>query len=183
MKLRKILLPQDISRRLDTLAELKEEVNGVLLFQLRDKGTHFEGVVHALQMTNLGEPQHVRADPIRMDIINKFLENNPTYNFVKFHTHSNGTGQQWFNKFSSGDLQSYAEQLSHDESFIGMMASPISKLLHSHADHPVSLHVIPNPVDFQAKNDFVSREMKKAAAHLGHSGLPMLEGTRRRQHR
>lgn len=43
----------------------------------------FDCRVDALYMTAVGTAGHVRADPQRMEIVNRFFENNPEYMFVK----------------------------------------------------------------------------------------------------
>jgi len=170
-------IPEKLSNGLNgvlrDLAELKEETNGVLLYEPVRKPGHVDCRVDLLYMTGIGTTGHVRADPMRMEIINEFFQNHPEYRFVKWHTHSRGTGKYWHDKLSQGDMDSYREQIRQDPEFMGMMVSPSGRRLV--AKGPVEMHVVPTWGDFEEKASYLSDEMSLAANALGYREIPTLK--------
>ena len=124
---RKIILPEEINEKLDNLADLVEETNGILLYRRRGNSCPVEG----LFMTGVGNAGHVQAYPERIKIANEFFKRNLKYQFVKFHTHSKGTirrfGDYYSRHFSPEDINGIEEQLRHDREFIAMLVKCVLK--------------------------------------------------------
>ena len=167
VEVRRISLPEELDRQLKTLAELQQESNGVLLYT--SQGLDFR--VDHLYMTNIGTAGHVQADPIRMEIINKFFERHPEYQLIKWHTHSRGTGEYWFDKLSEGDIRSYNRQLEEDPEFIGMMVSPVKKIIvaRGKGEESTLVRVVPTPHDFYDRRRRLETEIELAARELGYT--------------
>jgi len=148
-----VLLSREFERRLDNLATLEEEVNGIFLYMLQQIPQEYRlfGVLslftlqkeycplEALFMTGVGDELHVQASPERIEIANEFFKRNPAYQLVKFHTHSRGTlrkyGSHYASHFSGDDITTYKKRLEEDQDFIGMVATPEMKLLYGR-DNP-----------------------------------------------
>lgn len=132
---RTIILPQSIEKRLDQLTSLKEETNGVLLYEKIDDLCF----VDYLYVTGVGTEGQVWSDPSRVKIVDHFFKLNPKYQFIKFHTHTLGTirsfGEQYAREFSEGDIETIKKQLSHDKEYMAMLVTPETKLI-SGMDNP-----------------------------------------------
>jgi len=158
-----VLLPRVLEDKSNRLAELENEVNGVLLY--RPQGQYCP--LETMFMTGVGDACHVRAEPQRIDVVNAFFRAHHDYKLVKFHTHSRGTirkaGEYFATNFSGGDISSYQEQLSHDPDFIGMLVTPVTKLLYA-PDSP-ELRVI---VSFaHAVDQMIQGELEQIARSMG----------------
>jgi len=140
---RTVILPRALDSKLDGFTELVEEVNGILLFRPRGETCPLE----SLFVTGVGSGDdsegHVQADLRRVEVANAFFREFPDYKFVKFHTHSRGTirryGNYYANHFSSGDIESYTEQLRENRDFIALLATPETRLLMG-IDNPTLRH-------------------------------------------
>jgi len=132
---RKVVLARKFDHTLDDLAELTEEVNGILFYRKQE----IYCPVEAIFITGKGTAGHVRSEQERINIVNDFFDRTPGYQFVKFHTHSKGTirkfGDFYATHFSQGDIAGYDEQLKTNPDFIGMVATPTTKLLYA-PDNP-----------------------------------------------
>lgn len=166
-----ILLPQSIDDKLQTLAGLKQETNGVLLYVPEINTGVFNCRVDGLYVTNVGSISHVRADSKRIAIVNRFFKNNPNYRLIKWHTHCKGTGKDWFTRFSQGDIDGYEKQLRQDSRFIGMMVSPDRYLLHGKGGLYILL--IEDTAVSQQNEMQVQSELEKAASELGYDTPPL----------
>ena len=173
---RKVLLPREINGRLDSLTELVEEVDGILLY--RRQGDYCP--IEALFMTGVGSAGHVQAQPDRMEVANEFFRRNPDYQIVKFHTHSKGTiarfGKYYARQFSQGDIDGIKEQLRYDRDFMAMLVTPETKLL-SGIDNP-ELMVVNGFHGYQNRSQAVSQSLKVIAENLGYD-ISRFQATRR----
>lgn len=173
---RKVFLPRDIDKKLDNLASLTEEVDGILLY--RRQGDYCS--IEALFMTGVGSAGHVQAQPDRMEVVNEFFSRNPDYQFVKFHTHSRETikkfGEYYATHFSHGDIDGIKEQLRYDRDFMAMLITPETKLL-SGIDNP-ELRVVNGFQEYQNRSQAVSQSLKVIAENLGYD-ISKLQATRR----
>lgn len=142
---RLIMLPEEIDARLDTLADLRDEANGILIYgiQVGERGAHCRPVYTSV-MTGVGTPGHVDVEPERLEVVNEFLSRNKDYAMVKFHTHSRGTiksfGSSLARNFSGGDIEGYEECLADEPRLVFMVATPETKLLYGRGD--LSLKVV-----------------------------------------
>ena len=154
---REVVLSRKFESRLEDLTQLKEEVNGVLLY--RPQGNYCP--IESIFMTGKGNEGHVAADPKRMEVVNEFFRRNPEYDYIKFHTHSLGTiasnGEYFTTHFSEWDKISYDEQLKHHPGFIGMVITPKTKLLYA-PDCPSLMIVAGFPYE---ANERIQRELTK----------------------
>jgi len=162
---RKIILPRDIEKRLRVLTMLKEESNGILLYQSRGDNCY----VDSLYLTAIESPGHVQAMPERIKVANEFFARHVEYGCVKFHTHCRGTikqfGRYYAQHFSEGDREVIKEQLAHDRDFIAMLVTP-EVMLVSGIDGQ-TIEVVPGFPEYQERRRRVSAEIKKIARELG----------------
>ena len=170
---RRILIPMPVYERLNGLAGLTQESNGVLLYTPEKKPNgSYDCHVHGLFMTAVGNAGHVQAAPDKVTVVNKFLENNPKYKFVKWHTHSAGTGrelgEQWWSQFSAQDIAGYEDQMREEPGFIGMVVSPTHILIHGqgtatrHEPVLTTVHIIAASPDHNQNDAFIAREIERA---------------------
>ena len=160
-----VLLPEELEYRLDELTTLKDEVNGVVFYRLQEERYC---PIEKLCITGKGSPGHVSADPERVEIVNRFLDKHEEYRFIKFHTHSKGTiaqfGDYYATHFSQSDLDIYNEQLAMEPEFIGMVITPVTKLLHG-ADDPLLKIVEGYPINADIR---ISQELDSIAEAEGY---------------
>ena len=169
-----VLLPRQFDATLEELASLEQESNGILLYKRQGNFLPVEYIF----MTGIGTGGHVQADQKRMDVANEFFKRNPAYNYVKFHTHSKGTGRQFGDyfatHFSAGDIETYREQLKENSDFIGMVVTPTTKLLYA-PDNP-TIGIVRH---FPSKaNSKIQVELAQIAAVMGYD-LGKFQATRR----
>ncbi|MDD3175453.1 MAG: hypothetical protein PHU51_03180 [Candidatus Nanoarchaeia archaeon] len=126
---RKIILPTDVSNRLENLTNLEEEVAGILFYRQIDEYCPIESMF----ITGIGSENSVQDKKERIEVANRFFRENQGYRFVKFHTHSKGTitkfGQYFANNFSSEDLVEIKKNMDLDKYFIAMLVTPQVKIL------------------------------------------------------
>ncbi len=164
---RRILLPRTLDRKLQRLAELEWETNGILLYSQEPvSDSQIDCSVEALYLTGIGTATHVQADPERMRTANEYFRRHPDVRSVKWHTHCRGTGEVWFDRLSQQDIDSYEAQLEHDGRFIGMMVSPTRKILYGR--ERITLETIPDPSGFIQHQRIIERELKQVARSLGY---------------
>jgi len=166
-KRRVVLLPREFEKRLDNLALIEDEINGILMYKSQEgQYEQYCPVLH-LYVTGMGTPSHVQADEQRMAVVNEFFQRHLEYGAVKFHTHSKGTitrfGQHYATNFSLGDIDSYKEQIVHDPEFIGMVTTPSAKLLCG-KDNPL-LRIINS--DVQIIENKIAEELEAIAREKG----------------
>lgn len=160
---RKVLLSRNFEQRLYNLTKLEQETNFVLLYRRQQDYCPIENMF----MTGVGIPSHVRAQQDRMNVANEFFRRNPEYQFVKGHTHSAGTikkhGESLADNFSSGDIASYDEQISHNPDFIGMLVTPITMKLYA-PDSPKLQITETHPYNAETR---IRNEIKEIAQQQG----------------
>lgn len=177
---RVVLLPRELDETLDELAGIKDETNGVLLYRLQEgkSGRYCPAV--ALYMTAKETPGHVKAEPQRMEVVNEFFQRHPDFRFVKWHTHSRGTirmcGEYFATHFSGADTSDYDRRIEEEPSFIGMVATPVTKLLYAH-DNP-RLKVIENFSEGLSAQ--ISEELIGIAQSKGYDLPPFITKRKRR---
>jgi len=192
---RTVLLPRTLETKLSNLATLQEEVNGVLLYR-PSTGTRTDNIaqtpdgdlcpVEEIYMTAVGSAGHVIADPDELRVLNEFFQKNQDYRFIKFHTHSKGTleqfGEQFATSFSSGDIEAYDEQIERDNRFIGMLVTPSDMLLYGREDSqgrsPI-LKIVEGFDGYEVRNRAVNEGLTLIKQNLGHIGRPMTARRRR----
>lgn len=162
---RTIILPSEINTKLDNLANLVEEVNGILLYKPRKETCPLE----ALFVTGVGNEGHVQSTQQGLDVANTFFREFPDYKFIKFHTHTKGTikryGEYYAKHFSSGDIEGIKEQLKEDRNFIALLATPETKLLCG-IDNPTLRYTTFK--GYKECNRFVDHTLKTISKRLGY---------------
>ncbi|MBU2638845.1 MAG: hypothetical protein KJ955_07770 [Nanoarchaeota archaeon] len=162
---RTVVLPRDIEKRLDNLALLSEEVDGVLFY--RQRGEYCP--IDSLFMLGIGSEGHVRPQTDRVEVANEFFERNPDYRYVMFHTHTIGTirkhGNYFARNFSQQDIDEFRRQIGFDANYIGMLVTPETKLLYG-IDNP-SLVTVESLSGYQRGSSNVNTELHRIARELG----------------
>ena len=128
---REVVLARKFDIDLDKLAASDRESNGVLLY--RRAGDHL--LVECVHMTGIGTEGHVSADPRRLAVGTEFLRRHSGYGYIKFHTHCVETIRRhdlyFATHFSNADIESYNVSLEDYPEFIGMVVTPLTKLLYA----------------------------------------------------
>lgn len=173
---RTVVLPREIEKRLDTLALLAEEVDGLLLY--RQRGEYCP--IDSLFLMGIGNEGHVSPQIDRVRVANEFFSRNPHYRCVSFHTHTAGTiracGDYFARNFPKQDIDEFRRQIGFDANYIGMLATPETKLLYG-ADNP-TLAVVQSLPGYRERSMAVSTALRRVAAELG-CNLEMLTATGR----
>ena len=163
---RTVVLPQELSDRLDKLVMAKEEINGCLFYRRKQDFCPLE----YLFATGIGTEGHVQSAPERIHVVNEFLNINPEYNFVKFHTHSTGTikeyGDYYAMNFSQGDLAEFKSQFKDNPEYIALLATPKTKLLCG-LDNP-QLEIVSDFKGFTQRQVDLHDSLQKIAERLGY---------------
>ena len=159
-----VLVSREFDRKLNRLTSLEQEVNGVLLY--REQGIYCP--IETVYLTGIGTAGHVQATQSRIEIANEFFRRNPEYSCVKFHTHSKGTmkrfGESYATNFSQDDKRVYENQLKEEADFIGMVVTPVTKLLYA-PDNPTLRVVEGFPLQADRR---IHEELSQIALELGH---------------
>lgn len=169
---RKVLLPRELERRLDTLAKVEQEVGGVLLYRQKEIYCPLE----KLFITGVGSVGNVQSIPERMEIVNEFFKRNTNYRFVKFHTHSVGTirecGEYFATHFSQQDIEGVEgdggmkQRLREDSKYIAMLVTPETKLLYGNGC--LSLRVVNEFRGYRNRSRGISQSLRTIAKNLGY---------------
>ncbi len=175
---RKVIISREINEKLDNFSQFEEEVNGVLLYKVRYPEICEVG---SLFMTGVGTVGHVTSHPERVDIVNEFFRINPEYGYIKFHTHSIGTIQQfgdyYARHFSQKDIELMQKQIQSDDRFIAMLVTLEKKLLCG-IDNPYLIIEDNTPLSIH-KERSIDTSIRCIAKQLGYS-LDSLIAHRRR---
>ncbi len=159
-----VALPKTLENTLDALIAVNQESNGVIWTKRKGR----INVCTSIFMTGIGDDSHVEANEERIRLVNVFLEKNPQYCFVKFHTHTYATiqkhGEYYAEHFSTGDIQGYQEQLQHNPDFLAMVVTPVKKLLYGR-DNP-ELVVIADPKNFLQESAIIDLSVRIMARFL-----------------
>ena len=138
---RTIAIPADTYGSLVRLTELDYEVSGALLyrpFERDSKGNLcIPECIYVLGIgDNLGSG--VSSDSRCVKVLSRFLDENPEYNFIHFHTHPGYSffqSRDNFTDLSIDDIEFYEENISLNPSFIGIMISPLGTTIYAR-DNP-----------------------------------------------
>lgn len=164
---RKIILPKVLSDRLDELAKLENETNGVLFYRNRGNQEN-ECPCEGIYITNVGTEGHVQAPADKINLINQFLQRNPEYRFIKFHTHTIGTirryGQHYATNFSEGDIAGIKAQLKAEREFIALLITPERKLI-SGIDNP-ELVVAERVLEYEMNHQRIHEQLQGIGREL-----------------
>jgi len=175
---RNVLLPIGISKRLDVLAGLNEEVNGILLYESQGDSCP----IKKLFMLGVGSEGSVWAQQDRLEVADEFLRRYTTYNYVRFHTHSKGTiekfGDYYAWHFSEEDIKIIGTRLKSNEDFIAMLVTPRTKLLCG-KDRP-RLRITKNPLEYEEIDRVLEQRLKRIGKDLGYYGRIGFQAKRRR---
>lgn len=169
---RKVLLPQELERRLNKLTSLVQEVKGVLFYRPQEEYCPLETIF----MTGVGTEGHVQANPGRLEIVNEFFKRNQDYHYVEFHTHCKGTigefGRYYAQNFSQQDIASLTQKLRDDAKYMHLLVTPETKLLWG-AGSPV-LQVVDTFPGYKQRNQALDTAVNMIASRLGYdvSKLP-----------
>ncbi len=163
---RTVILPSEINKRLDKLATLKEEVNGILLYRSQREYCPIEQSF----MLGVGSAGHVQAQLERLEVANEFLRRNRNYNFVRFHTHSRGTienfGNYYAKYFSAQDISEIKKEIMRNPDHIEMLVTPETKLL-SGIDNP-HLIIVDDFPGFHNRSRAVRESLQIIERNLGY---------------
>ncbi|MEW5955586.1 MAG: hypothetical protein AB1626_03560 [Candidatus Micrarchaeota archaeon] len=129
---------------------MEHETNGFLIYTPDKVAGKTLWRVHSFHMLGRGSAYHVKAHPYYLKAANAFLQElrrrdpRARYEFMKAHTHCRGTGEQWFNRFSGGDLEAVKVELPENPGFTLMMYSPTHHLATGHPRNEYRIVVVPS---------------------------------------
>lgn len=106
-----------------------DEVTGGLAYKKKwESGRISKLLVTAMYITGSGSEGYVKSDSKKIRVFNKFMEESDTDGFIEFHTHSQGTinqfGQYYAKNFSEGDMRTFQQMKSEDPRYISMLFTP-----------------------------------------------------------
>ncbi|HIH20316.1 TPA: hypothetical protein HA244_03535 [Candidatus Micrarchaeota archaeon] len=137
-----ILVPKHISELLTAIARRQEEVTGAFLYSAHPKDANAR-IVHAFFLTGVGETHTVQPDQQSLNGLNELLKRlrpKGKMGVMPFHTHSCGTGKEWFHKFSPGDLQAIAGGVRGNPTFVALLYTPEKILAAGRLDNEHVVH-------------------------------------------
>lgn len=163
---RVVLLPKDISNRLYNLTQLNEEIDGILFY--RQQGDYCP--IEASFITGVGTEGNVTQLPGRLEVVNEFLDKNPDYKYVQFHTHSKGTirkyGQYYARNFSEQDYENIHHNLKDDENYMAMLVTSETKILEG-IDNP-RLNIVDTFNGYSQRKAAIYKALDTIAQNLGY---------------
>lgn len=162
---RTIILPLKILKGLTKFTEFREESNGVLLYSQQGE----ECFVEAVYVTGIGSEGKVQSEEMKSKAVFGFLKENPEYNFIKFHTHTVGTVEQFGDKyareFSQGDISGIKERLKDDPHYMAMLVTPETYLL-TGKDSPI-LRIVKQSELYEQNHEKILSSLKHIEESLG----------------
>jgi len=126
---KRIILPERISEKLDLLVRLDQECSGILLY----RKTKEDCPIDYMFLTGISGNKKAIPERERENLIKKFYFENPDYSGIDFHTHSALNIQKYGKKledFSKGDLTDIESKLKRDENYLAMLVTPKRKILY-----------------------------------------------------
>lgn len=124
-----IVLPKHFNTQLEIITHHTQEVLGVALAIEHESDTPFSTyIIEGILLLGMGSAYSVFPDEKRLIIANEILKFNPLYRAIEFHTHCKGTGEMWYDKFSSGDFNSFNNILSYNRYYKHILFTPTNIL-------------------------------------------------------
>lgn len=120
-----------LQEELEKLAKLprvtEDEFQGTCLYHRAIDSFLYDSIGGSV-ITGRGSPGTVTSDKNVLRKVNGFLEQNPNYGYVEFHTHSIGTirrfGDRYNFEFSPGDIDMIKESASDYPDYRHMLITP-----------------------------------------------------------
>ena len=161
---RTIILPPELEQRLDDLAGLVQEVNGILFYRRQKDLCPIEQIL----ITGSGTEGDVQTTDERIKVANEFFRRNPRYRPVEFHTHTKGTirrfGDWYASNFSNDDIATVTAKLNEDPHYLALLVTPTKKLVASGDQSILRVETFP---EYEKKGEVVRNALRKIAANLG----------------
>jgi len=106
-----VYIPEKIHNYLRADTELDVEKQGVLVYREHPGEDNEDDIFVEYNIsTGRGTPSHVEPQQDKLDVLHQFMEDNPEYRGIVYHTHSEGTldefGEVYSHNFSPGDISS-----------------------------------------------------------------------------
>ena len=160
---RNVIIPEDILENLELLTGMENEINGILPYRMATQGETTNCVVESSFFTGAGTGASVSRDPQRLKAINQFLQENPEYRIIDFHTHPERLGSHWHQHFSDQDVKTFRDHLKDDPLYIGMLVTPTHKIIWA-PDKPELKTCPPLP---KFMHEGLQRKIVEAAERIG----------------
>lgn len=122
-----IILREELEKlaKLPTITE--DEIEGICLYNKATNSLPYDSIGGSV-ITERGKPGKVTSDGRILSNVNKFLEQNPNYGYVEFHTHSTGTIKMFGNKYnyalSDGDVPEIRSATLDDPDYRHLLITP-----------------------------------------------------------
>jgi hypothetical protein len=110
-----IILPMYFVNKIEALHQHKNETTGYLICSRDSKDFNNIYIVEHLCITGEGNGGSVS---------NTFKVVSRTHCVIQFHVHPEHLGQYWFDRFSSGDFDTFREKMKEDEQYIHILFTP-----------------------------------------------------------
>jgi hypothetical protein len=106
-----VYIPEKINEYLKFESRQEAESQGVLVYREHSRaGNEGDIFVEYKIPTGRGTPGQVESQQEKLDVLHQFMEENPEYRGIVYHTHSEGTldefGEVYGHNFSPGDMAS-----------------------------------------------------------------------------
>ncbi|HLC58351.1 MAG TPA: hypothetical protein VJI68_00670 [Candidatus Nanoarchaeia archaeon] len=169
--MKELYLPINFKKRLTNLTAAPKEVNGALIYLPLDG----VDVVVASRILGGGTSDALTsADPRMLSLANKFFEQNHTYGFVEFHTHTEETvrrhGIHYAFNLSDGDIETITRNYAGSKTYRHFLVTPNVLKLHKMEGNnvvPIS-YMTPKTVDKdQGLEKRIKNKFDKLHAEMG----------------
>ncbi len=182
---RRLVVPKVIGKNLHGLTSLLEETKGALIYPRGLTYTPLKTLpekdyVAYMYITGTGPPLCVPGDIRRNMVVNTFLERNPDYRFVDFHTHSKGTiakyGKYYLSNFSPGDEEAIRDSFKNNPDYRHLLVTPARFKLVGRNPHTGEVvgqrFTMENYRGFQSFNQIIREAFAKIKKDLGYNLEP-----------
>lgn len=115
-----IIIPKFFYNNTVQMCQTRNETRGFMI------GRQIDGkiIIEAFLALNMGTSTSVFPDENRFKAARKLLMNHPEIVAIDYHSHAEGTGEYWFNKFSSGDFTAFANAINVNNDYMHVLFTP-----------------------------------------------------------
>lgn len=115
-----IIIPKFFYDNTVQMCQTRNETRGFMI----GRQTGGKIIIEAFLALNMGTSTSVFPDENRFKAARKLLMKHPEIVAIDYHSHPQGTGETWFNQFSSGDFTAFANAINVNNDYKHVLFTP-----------------------------------------------------------
>lgn len=153
-----IFLPKEFYGQIDAMVSQKNELRGIMFYKKSNKSGRQLNYVEFFQTIGRGNSSFVKPEIKKLNASIKFLENNPDYSNIDFHTHPEILNSYYYENFSEEDKKILEKMLNKNSDYKHVLFTPTHIL--TFGKNKPSLHILPENEDVLSKFNQINSEYK-----------------------